>query len=295
MPSPFDCYLANRGLKTLHVRMQTHERNAFAVARFLQSSPHVEEVIYPGLPSHPQHAIACKQQMGFGGMISFRMKGDLAAATRFFNHVKVFVLAESLGGIESLCEIPAVMTHLALRPEERAALGITDTLVRLSCGIEDAADLVEVRAAYLCTTPARLDSPAYALAGPAPGTGQGSERLNLRMWRASSFTPTIKESASTVHACSHPFPLARSGSGSQSASGQPINSMRANSVCSVTLRQWQVVTRPQPRNHAADIEGGLSGQHFAWAMVEYKTGRCTSCATARLFLPRRCARAAVSE
>ncbi|KCV71367.1 cystathionine gamma-lyase [Fonticula alba] len=143
VPSAFDCFLANRGLKTLHVRMEQHQKNAIAVANFLAASPLVDEVIYPGLASHPQHEIAARQQSGFGGMVSFRIKGDLATATRFFQHTRIFALAESLGGVESLAELPSVMTHAALTPEERATLGITDTLIRLSCGIEDAVDLVE--------------------------------------------------------------------------------------------------------------------------------------------------------
>lgn len=106
VPSPFDCFLANRGLKTLHLRMEKHQENAFAVANFLQASPHVTEVIYPGLPSHPQHELAKRQQSGFGGMISFRIKGDLNTAKKFFKHIHYFTLAESLGGIESLSEIP---------------------------------------------------------------------------------------------------------------------------------------------------------------------------------------------
>jgi len=142
VPSPFDCFLANRGLKTLHLRMEKHQENAFAVARFLEKSNYVTEVIYPGLPSHPQHALAKKQQSGFGGMISFRIKGDLNNARKFFDHIKYFTLAESLGGIESLSEIPALMTHLGVSPAEKAKLGITDTLIRLSCGIEDADCLV---------------------------------------------------------------------------------------------------------------------------------------------------------
>ena len=106
VPSPFDCFLANRGLKTLHIRMEKHQENAFIVANFLESSPFCTEVIYPGLASHPQHELAKRQQSGFGGMISFRIKGDLSNAKRFFQHIKYFTLAESLGGIESLSEIP---------------------------------------------------------------------------------------------------------------------------------------------------------------------------------------------
>lgn len=142
VPSPFDCFLANRGLKTLHLRMEKHQENAFAVARFLESSGFCTEVIYPGLASHPQHELAKRQQSGFGGMISFRIKGNIENAKRFFQHIKYFTLAESLGGIESLSEIPALMTHLSVKPEDREKLGVTDTLIRLSVGIEDGNDLV---------------------------------------------------------------------------------------------------------------------------------------------------------
>ncbi|KAJ3348043.1 hypothetical protein GGF32_006412 [Allomyces javanicus] len=143
VPSPMDCYLAHRGLKTLHLRMQAHERNALALAHALESSPHVESVIYPGLKSHPQHALAKRQMSGFGGMLAFRIKGDLATATAFFQHLKTVTLAESLGGVESLAELPATMTHGNLSSEERAKHGITDNLIRVSVGVEDAEDIVE--------------------------------------------------------------------------------------------------------------------------------------------------------
>jgi cystathionine gamma-lyase len=143
VPSPFDCYLVNRGLKTLHVRMSQHEKNAMQVAKFLETSEYVEKVIYPGLPSHPQHDLAKRQCKGFGGMVSFVMKGDLSNATTFTQRIKVFVLAESLGGYESLVDVPAVMTHASVSAEERASLGIKDTLIRLSVGLEEAEDLVE--------------------------------------------------------------------------------------------------------------------------------------------------------
>lgn len=143
VPSPFDCYLANRGLKTLHLRMREHQRNAFAVARFLESSPYAEDVVYPGLPSHPQHELAKRQCKGFSGMVSFRLKGTLENAKKFFAALKVFILAESLGGYESLAEIPSLMTHASIPEDDRARLGISDTLIRLSVGIEDGDDLVE--------------------------------------------------------------------------------------------------------------------------------------------------------
>jgi cystathionine gamma-lyase len=129
IPSPFDCYLANRGLRTLHVRMKQHAINALAIAQYLESSSHVESVLYPGLPSHPQHEIAKRQCRGYGGMVSFRIKGDISNAKKFIKSLKIFTLAESLGGVESLIEIPSLMTHLSVPPEERAILGITDTLV----------------------------------------------------------------------------------------------------------------------------------------------------------------------
>jgi cystathionine gamma-lyase len=138
-----DCFLVLRGLKTLHVRMERHAQNAMAVARFLESHPRVERVIYPGLESHPQHAIARKQMTGFGGMITFFLRGGLAEARDFLERVRLFTLAESLGGVESLIEHPAIMTHASIPAETRASLGIHDNLVRISVGIEDLADLIE--------------------------------------------------------------------------------------------------------------------------------------------------------
>ncbi len=141
VPAPMDCFLVMRGLKTLHVRMERHEKNAIELAKFLEAHPKVERVIYPGLESHPQHALARKQMSGFGGMITFFLKGDLAAARRFLESVKLFSLAESLGGVESLIEHPAIMTHASIPPETRKLLGIHDNLIRVSTGIEDLADL----------------------------------------------------------------------------------------------------------------------------------------------------------
>ncbi|KAI8145022.1 Cys/Met metabolism PLP-dependent enzyme-domain-containing protein [Fennellomyces sp. T-0311] len=143
VPSAFDCYLARRGIMTLEIRMQRHEQNALAVARFLETHASVTEVIYPGLESHPQHALAKQQQKGFGGMVSFRMKGSLDNVNKFLGKLHIITLAESLGGVESLIEVPAVMTHASLSPEQRAALGITDTLVRVSVGIENQDDLIQ--------------------------------------------------------------------------------------------------------------------------------------------------------
>lgn len=142
VPGPFSCFLANRGVKTLHLRMREHEKNAFKVARFLENSAHVNKVIYPGLTSHPQHELAKTQMSGFGGMVTFFINGNLETAKKFFKYVKLFVLAESLGGYESLAEHPALMTHASVPPDQREALGITDTLIRLSVGLEDGEDLI---------------------------------------------------------------------------------------------------------------------------------------------------------
>jgi cystathionine gamma-lyase len=141
VPSPMDSFLVMRGTKTLHVRMERHESNARALASWLSDHPQVEQVIYPGLPSHPQHALARTQARGFGGMISFVLAGGLAASRRFLSTCQIFTLAESLGGVESLIEHPAIMTHASVPPERRAQLGIADGFIRLSVGIEDLADL----------------------------------------------------------------------------------------------------------------------------------------------------------
>lgn len=144
VPSAFDCWLAHRGLKTLHLRAREATKNATAVAQALESSPHVTSVNYPGIDSHPQRAIAVKQHrdgMG-GGMLSFRIKGNgKDAAHRFCQFTKVFTLAESLGGVESLCEVPASMTHAGIPKEERETAGVFDDLIRMSCGVEDSEDL----------------------------------------------------------------------------------------------------------------------------------------------------------
>jgi len=141
VPSPMDCFLIVRGTKTLHVRMDRHESNARAIAAWLAEHPQVEQVIYPGLPSHPQHALAQRQQRGFGGMISFVLRGGLDESRRFLSACQVFTLAESLGGVESLIEHPAIMTHASVPPANRAKLGIVDGFIRLSVGIEDLSDL----------------------------------------------------------------------------------------------------------------------------------------------------------
>lgn len=138
---PFDSFLALRGLKTLHLRMKAHCENAIQLATWLESHPAIEKVIYPGLKSHPQHDLAKRQMQGFGGMISIYVKGGLAAARRMMERCELFACAESLGGVESLINHPAIMTHASVPPENRARLGITDNLVRLSVGVEDVADL----------------------------------------------------------------------------------------------------------------------------------------------------------
>ena len=138
---PFDSFLALRGLKTLHLRMRAHCENALQLARWLESHPAIEKVIYPGLASHPQHALAKRQMDGFGGMISIVLKGGLEAARRFMERTELFACAESLGGVESLVNHPAIMTHASVPAERRAALGISDALVRLSVGVEDVGDL----------------------------------------------------------------------------------------------------------------------------------------------------------
>jgi len=142
VPSPFDCFMVMRGAKTLHIRMREHEKNAIAVANFLESHDKIQRVSYPGLASHPQHDIARKQQKGFGGMITFWLKGGLEQSRQFLENLHVFVCAESLGGVESLAEHPAIMTHASVAPEERVKLGISDSLCRLSVGIEDIEDLL---------------------------------------------------------------------------------------------------------------------------------------------------------
>jgi cystathionine gamma-lyase len=141
VPSPFDCYLVLRGLKTLAVRVERHVQNATKLAAFLAGHPQVARTIYPGLGDHPGHALAQKQMKGPGGMISFELRGGLAQASAFLKALRVFACAESLGGVESLAEHPAIMTHASLPAEARRALGIGDGLVRLSVGIEDAGDL----------------------------------------------------------------------------------------------------------------------------------------------------------
>lgn len=138
----FDSYMALRSLKTLPIRMKAHAENAMKVAEFLEKHALVEKVLYPGLKSHPQHELAKKQMSGFGGMITFFIKGGMNASRKFLESVHVFALAESLGGVESLIEHPAIMTHASVPAEQRAKLGIDDSLIRLSVGIEDVDDLI---------------------------------------------------------------------------------------------------------------------------------------------------------
>jgi cystathionine beta-lyase/cystathionine gamma-synthase len=143
VPSPFDSWLTLRGVKTLAVRMQQHEKNAFKVADFLLKEPNVLEVFFPGLESHPGYAIAKKQMTGFGGVVSFKLKGGLNECNVFFKKLKIFQLADSLGGIESLANYSALMTHDYFPSELRLKIGVTDNLIRLSVGIENIDDLLE--------------------------------------------------------------------------------------------------------------------------------------------------------
>jgi cystathionine gamma-lyase len=142
VPGPQDCYMTLRGLKTLALRMHRHADNAMAVARYLEAHPKIESVIYPGLESFPQHELANRQMSGFGGMVSFYLKGGLDESRRFLEAVRVFTLAESLGGVESLIEHPAIMTHASVPKANREKLGIADGFIRASVGIEHIDDLI---------------------------------------------------------------------------------------------------------------------------------------------------------
>jgi len=142
VPSPFDCFLVNRGVKTLHIRMREHMINGLKVARFLESDDRAIKVLHPGLESHPQHELAKKQMRGFSGMVTFLIDGGIEESKKFLSSLKLFTLAESLGGYESLAEHPAIMTHASVAPEDRQILGIGDNLIRLSVGIEDVDDLI---------------------------------------------------------------------------------------------------------------------------------------------------------
>jgi cystathionine gamma-lyase len=142
VPSPFDCFLVLRGIKTLAIRMERHGSNAQKIAEYLESSPKVNGVNFPWLKSHPQHELATRQMSGPGGMLSFELKGDLTKVKTFLGKLRLFSLAESLGGVESLVEHPALMTHASVPVEDRLKVGITDSLIRLSVGIEDLDDLI---------------------------------------------------------------------------------------------------------------------------------------------------------
>ncbi|XP_056353401.1 cystathionine gamma-lyase-like [Oenanthe melanoleuca] len=143
VPSPFDCYMCNRGLKTLHIRMKLHYQNGLAVAKFLKSHPRVETVLYPGLCCHPQYEVTKRQCTGVSGMVSFYIKGNIKNAFAFLKSLKIFTVGFSLGGFESLAAHPATMTHASIPKQELEAQGITDTLIRLSVGLEDEKDLLE--------------------------------------------------------------------------------------------------------------------------------------------------------
>ena len=166
VPSPSDCYLALRGLKTLHLRMDRHASNALAIATHLESNcgATVERVIYPGLASHPQHALSRTQCRGFSGMVTLYVRGGMVGARAFLESLKLFTCAESLGAVESLAESPAIMTHASVPPEVRATLGISDSLVRLSVGVEDIADLLQ-------DLDAALEASARAVAAASVGGG----------------------------------------------------------------------------------------------------------------------------
>jgi cystathionine beta-lyase/cystathionine gamma-synthase len=142
VPGPMDCWLALRGIKTLPLRMRQHDSSGRRIAEWLTRQPMVRKVYYPGLPSHPQHELACRQMSGFGGMISLDL-GDPGLARRFVEHTRIFAQAESLGGVESLIGHPATMTHASVPPDMRQAMGLTESLIRLSCGVEDTDDLIE--------------------------------------------------------------------------------------------------------------------------------------------------------
>ncbi|XP_056388722.1 cystathionine gamma-lyase-like [Hyla sarda] len=143
IPSPLECYLCNRGLKTLHLRMRQHFHNALAAAMFLEKDPRVDKILFPGLPSHPQYELTKRQSTGAGGMMAIYIKGNLEHAKIFLRSLKVFALADSLGGYDSLAAHPAIMTHASVPEEERARLKITDNLIRLSIGLEDTVDIIE--------------------------------------------------------------------------------------------------------------------------------------------------------
>ena len=175
--APFDSYLTLRGLRTLNVRLRQHQENAFAIAQYLESSPFVAQVYYPGLESHPQHALAKAQQFGFGAMVSFDIKGDINDAAAFLTRLNEFSLAESLGGVESLICHPATMTHAGMEATARAEAGVGDTLIRISVGIEDAKDLLaDLDRVFNLVRPGQADNALAAKNGASESFG--SAKLN---------------------------------------------------------------------------------------------------------------------
>lgn len=142
VPAPFDCYQVNRSLKTLALRMQQHMKSAFTIAKWLENHSLIERVLHPGLPSHPHHELALRQSYGHSGMVTFFIRGGLKESQKFLSALQLFTLAESLGGYESLAELPSIMTHASVPAEQRKELGITDSLIRLSVGLEDVDDLI---------------------------------------------------------------------------------------------------------------------------------------------------------
>lgn len=175
--APFDSYLTLRGLRTLNVRLRQHQENALAIAQYLESSPFVAQVYYPGLESHPQHALAKAQQFGFGAMVSFDIKGDINDAAAFLTRLNEFSLAESLGGVESLICHPATMTHAGMEATARAEAGVGDTLIRISVGIEDAKDLLaDLDRVFNLVRPGQADNALAAKNGASESFG--SAKLN---------------------------------------------------------------------------------------------------------------------
>jgi len=168
IPGPFDCWLTLRGLKTLELRMQRHAENAIAVAHALETHPRVNRVYFPGLPGHPNHDIARRQMTGFGGMVSFELHGTLEEASRFVSSLRYFALGESLGGVRALVCLPCKMTHASIPPETRRALGLSDTLIRLSPGCESPRDLVQDIASGLDALGAGESREEHADVGLAP-------------------------------------------------------------------------------------------------------------------------------
>lgn len=175
--APFDSYLTLRGLRTLNVRLRQHQENALAIAQYLENSPFVAQVYYPGLESHPQHALAKAQQFGFGAMVSFDIKGDINYAAAFLTRLNEFSLAESLGGVESLICHPATMTHAGMEATARAEAGVGDTLIRISVGIEDAKDLLaDLDRVFNLVRPGQADNALAAKNGASESFG--SAKLN---------------------------------------------------------------------------------------------------------------------